>query len=60
MIEQALNPLAANLAVRTVGEDRGVLERDVDLIVEAVGNPALDLFAGDSALASLMSAPARE
>ena len=33
------------LAIRAVGEDRRILQRDVDLVVEAVGHPALDLLA---------------
>ncbi|MNQ41288.1 hypothetical protein D3C85_549590 [compost metagenome] len=49
MVEQALNPFAADLAVRAVGEDRRVLQGDVHLIVEAVGDPALNLFAGGAA-----------
>ncbi|MOA12056.1 hypothetical protein D3C78_1320220 [compost metagenome] len=49
MVEQALNPLAADLAVRAVSEDRRVLQGDVHLIVKAVGDPTLDLFAGGPA-----------
>ena len=45
VVEQTLDPLAANFAVRAVGQDRGIFEWDVDLVVEAVGNPALDLLA---------------
>ncbi|MCY1432777.1 hypothetical protein D9M71_487850 [compost metagenome] len=49
MVEQALNPLAANFAVRAVGQDRCILHRDVDLVVETVGHPALDLLAACAA-----------
>jgi hypothetical protein len=41
--EDAADPASAHLTVRTVGEDRGVLTRDVLLIVEAVGHPTLNL-----------------
>ncbi len=50
MIEQALNPLATDLAIRAVGQNRRVLERNVHLIVETVGDPALNLLAGCTTL----------
>ncbi|MNJ26488.1 hypothetical protein D3C77_209720 [compost metagenome] len=50
MVEQALNPLAADFAVRAVGQDRSVLHRDVHLVIEPVGDPALDLLAAGAAL----------
>ncbi|MCY1398331.1 hypothetical protein D9M71_133600 [compost metagenome] len=49
VVQQALNPLAADLAVRAVGQNGRVLQGDVHLIVETVGDPALDLFAGGPA-----------
>ena len=49
VVEQALDPLATDLAVRAVGQNRGVLQGNVHLIVEAVGDPALDLFAAGTA-----------
>ncbi|MNS98114.1 hypothetical protein D3C72_1324700 [compost metagenome] len=49
VVEQALNPLAADFPIGAVGEDRRVLQGDVHLIVEAVGDPALNLFAGGAA-----------
>ncbi len=48
VIEDALNPLAPGFAIRAVGEDRRILQRDVDLIVETIGHPALDLLAGSA------------
>ena len=42
VVEEALNPEAPDIAVRAVGEDRGVLARDVDLVVEAVRHPAAE------------------
>ena len=50
VVEDTLDPLAADLAVGTVGQDRRVLQRDVDLVVETVRHPALDLFATGTAL----------
>ena len=44
VIQNPLHPLAAHRAVRAVGEDRGILDRDVDLVVEAVRDPAPDLL----------------
>src|SRR5690606_20503961 len=46
MVEDALDPLTACVAIRTIGHDRGILQRDVDLVIEPVGHPAADLFAG--------------
>ena len=45
VVDDALNPLAAGVAVRAVGHDRCILHRDAGLIVEAVGDPTLNLFA---------------
>src|SRR5581483_6416402 len=43
LVEDALDPQAAHLAVGTVGEDRAVLHRDIELVVEAIGDPSADL-----------------
>ncbi|MNZ60515.1 hypothetical protein D3C78_785860 [compost metagenome] len=45
VVKQALNPLATDLAVRAVGQNRGVFQGDVHLVVKPVGDPALDLLA---------------
>ena len=45
MVDDPLDPLAPDLDVGTVREDRRVLERDALLVVEAVRDPALQLFA---------------
>ena len=45
VVEDALHPVAPHRAIRAVGEDRGVLDRDADLVVEAVRDPAADLLA---------------
>src|SRR5690606_17704599 len=45
VIDDALNPLAARVTIRTVGHDRRVLYWNADLIVETVRDPALDLLA---------------
>jgi hypothetical protein len=50
VVEDALDPLAADRALRAVGQNGGVLHRDRDLVVEAVRHPALQLFAGELAL----------
>ncbi|MNN12627.1 hypothetical protein D3C81_1256240 [compost metagenome] len=50
VVDDALDPLAAGVAVRAVGHDRRVLHRDAHLVVEAVGHPALDLLAARAAL----------
>src|SRR5262249_40392897 len=44
MVDDALDPLPAHLAVRTIGQDRGILEGDIDLVVEPVSDPAANLF----------------
>ena len=49
MVADALDPEAASVAIGAVGEDVGVLHRDLDLVVEPVRHPALDLFAGQLA-----------
>src|SRR6185437_11075407 len=43
VVKDALDPPAADVAVGAVRDDRGVLARDVLLIVEAVRHPAADL-----------------
>src|SRR5207247_4371311 len=45
VVDDPLDPGAADVRFGTVGEDQGVLDRDVDLIIEAVGNPELQLVA---------------
>src|SRR5690606_2310772 len=45
VIEDAQHPLAAHAAVRAVRQDRRILERDIDLVVVAVRDPAPDLLA---------------
>jgi hypothetical protein len=40
VVEDALDPFAAHVPVRAVGQDGGVLHRNRDLVVEAVGHPA--------------------
>ncbi len=44
MIEYAQNPAPPRFPVGTVGHDRCVFKRNVDLIIETVGHPALDFF----------------
>ena len=43
MVEQALDPAPPRRAIGAVGQDRCVLDRDADLVVEAVGDPAAHL-----------------
>ncbi|MNY31959.1 hypothetical protein D3C86_1661460 [compost metagenome] len=45
MVENPLQPLPAHVAVRAVGQDGSVFQGDVDLVIEAIGDPALDLLA---------------
>ena len=49
MVDDPLDPLAAHLDLGAVGEDRRVLDRDARLVVEAVGDPALQLLARELA-----------
>src|SRR5687767_1378298 len=44
VIENALHPAATYVAIGTVGENGRVLDRNVDLIVIAVRDPAANLF----------------
>src|ERR1700721_98939 len=44
MIENALHPGAAHCAIRAIGQNGGILDRDVDLIVEAIRDPAANLL----------------
>src|SRR5262249_898506 len=44
VVEDALHPVAAHGAVVAVGKNGSVLQRDVDLIVEAVRHPTADLL----------------
>src|SRR5690606_15462734 len=46
MVEDALDPRATRIAIRTVGHDRRILQRYADLVVEPVGHPALNLLPG--------------
>ena len=48
VVDDAADPAAPDLAVGAVRQDRRVLERDVLLVVEAVGHPAPDLAGGQS------------
>jgi len=50
VVENALNPLAAGLAIRAVGEDRRIFQWNVDLVVETIGHPTLDLLASGAPL----------
>src|SRR5690606_9443076 len=43
VIEDALHPAAAYFAIGAVADHRAILQRNVDLIVEAVGDPELHL-----------------
>ncbi len=49
MVEQALDPFATDFTVWAVGQDRRVFQRDIHLIVEAIGDPALDLLTAGAA-----------
>ena len=49
VVEDPLDPLAPDLDLGAVGEDRRVLDRDARLVVEAVRDPALELLAGQLA-----------
>ncbi len=44
VFDDPVDPLPANIAERTVGENRRILDRDVDLIIETVGHPSADGF----------------
>ena len=44
VVEDALHPAAPHLAIRAVREDGRILERDRQLVAEAVGHPASDLL----------------
>ena len=46
VVDDALDPFTAMVAVRHVGKNCSVLDRNADLVVEAVVDPALHLFAG--------------
>ena len=41
-MDDEVQPEAPHLAQRAVREDGGILERDVALVIEAVGDPAAD------------------
>ncbi|MBA3585238.1 MAG: hypothetical protein H0W36_12060 [Gemmatimonadetes bacterium] len=45
VVDDPLDPLATHRDLGAVGEDRRVLDRDALLVVEAVGDPALQLVA---------------
>src|ERR1700680_4788195 len=45
-----MNPGAAYFASRTIGEDRGIFDRDIALIVEPVRDPAAQRFGRNPAL----------
>src|SRR6185503_13104309 len=49
VVDDPLDPLAAHLDLGAVGEDGRVLDRDALLVVEAVGDPALQLVARELA-----------
>ena len=44
VVEDALDPFAAHFPVRAVGKHRAILLRNDDLVVIAVGHPALNLL----------------
>ena len=50
VVEDALDPAPALVAAGHVGEDRGVLDRDADLVIEPVQHPALHLRLGAAAI----------
>src|ERR1043166_9469254 len=50
VVEDALDPAPALVAIGHVGEDRGVLDRDADLVIEAVEDPTLHLRARAAAV----------
>src|SRR6266516_3472578 len=49
VVDDSLDPLLAHLALGTAREDQRILDRDVDLIIEAVRHPELQLLAGQLA-----------
>src|SRR5882757_2628177 len=49
VIENPLHPGSAHRAVGAIGKDGGVLDGDVDLVVEAIRNPTFDLIAAGAA-----------
>src|SRR3954467_15103816 len=49
VVDDALDPLAPDLDLGAVRQDRGVLQRDALLVVEAVRDPALQLLAPELA-----------
>src|SRR6266404_5688449 len=46
VVEYALHPRAAHRTVRAIGQNGGILERDVDLVIEAIRHPGADLRRG--------------
>ena len=44
VVEDAMNPDSADIAVRTIGEDRGVFDRNITLIIEPIRDPAAQCF----------------
>ena len=50
VVDDALDPLAADCHIRAVRHDRGVLHRNRNLVVEAIGDPALQLLLSQLAL----------
>src|SRR6266516_2592733 len=49
VVDDSLDPLLAHLALGTAREDQRILDGDVDLIIEAVRHPELQLLAGQLA-----------
>src|SRR3989441_9302538 len=45
VVDDPLNPLLPHLALRAVGEDQRILDRNVDLVVEPVRHPKLERLA---------------
>src|SRR2546422_3891057 len=45
VVDDPLNPLLPDLALRAVGEDQRILDRNVDLVVEPVRHPKLERLA---------------
>ena len=46
MVNDALHPLAPRRRIVAVSQDGSILERDIQLVIEAVGHPAADLLRG--------------
>jgi hypothetical protein len=49
VVENAQHPAAACFAIRAIRQHGRILQRNIDLIIEAIGDPAANLFAGATA-----------